>query len=120
MVATEKREHLQAQINGPEKAVLAEVVRKALGSETAVIAGWRVDALAGEYLEGAPMGAATGGVYRVSGSALESGREGPSIPWTVVLKVVRFDTPGSQVDFKDESHPLYWKREALAYRSDLM
>src|SRR5437763_16788945 len=101
MVATEKREHLQAQINGPEKAVLAEVVRKALGSETAEIAGWRVDALAGEYLEGGPVGAATGGVYRVSGSALESGEEGREIPWSIVLKVVRFDTPGAQPDFRD-------------------
>jgi hypothetical protein len=116
----EKKEYLQAQLRGPEKAELADVVRKALGSETAELTGCRVDGVAGEYLVGAPTGAATGGVYRVSGNVIDPRKGGLEVPWALILKVVSFNTAGSQLDFKDESHPLYWKREALAYQSGLL
>jgi hypothetical protein len=120
MISIEKKDQLPAQLAGPWKAELTEVVRKVLGSKAAEVTVWHIDEVASEYVAGAPMGAATGGVYRISGSALDRVRGEAEIAWAVVLKIVSFGTPGSQAEFRDESHPLYWEREALAYRSGLL
>jgi hypothetical protein len=63
------------------------------------------------------MGAATGGIYRLAGSALDTGLR---LSWSAILKIVALDTPGTQAAFEGEDHPLYWKREVLAYTSGLL
>lgn len=102
---------VQADLPGLERAAVEPIARRALGRETAKVGGWRV-----EIVE-AGMGAATGGIYRVAGSAPDGGLQ---VPWSAILKVVSLDTAGSQAAFEDEAHPLYWKREALAYTSGLL
>lgn len=86
------------------------VVRRMLGSNRTELGTWRIDTV------GAGMGPATGGIYRLSGMALKRGRE---VTWSLIIKVVSFEgsRPGTS---EDEAHPVYWKREALAFQSDLL
>ena len=80
MVTMEMKEDVQVQLRGPEKPVLIDIVRQALGSRTVELADWRVDVIGGS------MGAATGAVYRVSGSAIERGRgREVEVTWSVIL-----------------------------------
>src|SRR3712207_1963877 len=63
------------------------------------------------------MGAATGGVYRVSGSARLAGLD---TRWSLILKILSPSGRGlSTAERDDVAHPLYWKREALWYQSNL-
>lgn len=66
---------------------------------------------------GIPTGQATRGVFRFWGTASESGQE---VPWSAVLKMIAAPGPDAPSFFNDESHPLYWKREILAYQSGLL
>ncbi|MDQ5825748.1 MAG: hypothetical protein M3441_16260 [Chloroflexota bacterium] len=102
---------LQAQFPAVEWAAVAEVASHALGSNTAKLTDWRMETV------GADMGQATGGVYRVAGGALEGGVE---LPWSAMLKIVSLGAPEANSPFADEAHPLYWKREVLAYTSGLL
>ncbi|MDQ3706572.1 MAG: phosphotransferase [Chloroflexota bacterium] len=102
---------LEAQFPDVELGAVAGVARQALGSSTAILTNWRMETV------GADMGPATGGVYRVAGSALEDGLE---LSWSAVLKIVSLGAPEANSPFSDEAHPLYWKREALAYTSGLL
>lgn len=104
-------EEVQTQLPGLERGMVAKIAKLVLGSEIAQPGEWRVEGV------GTHTGAATGGVYRVAGSATDGGVQ---IPWSVVLKIVSLNAPGGRGGFHDEAHPLYWKREALAYVSGLL
>jgi hypothetical protein len=95
----------------PSRSELTQVVRKALGSDTLELTGWRIEQLAGGQ------GPSTRAVYRVSGATLDDGRE---ISWSVILKITTLSKGSSDPYFADDSHALYWKREALAYQSGLL
>lgn len=110
MLGTEDR-GARVDLPGLERVGVAHIARQALGSQTADLEEWRVEVV------GAGMGAATGGIYRVTGRARDRGL---GVPWSAMLKVVSLGTPGGQVASEDEAHPLYWKREALAYASGLL
>ncbi len=86
-----------------DRATLCGPIRAALGSDTAQVLTWQHDTLAGS---GDPK---TGGVYRVRGSAITHGE---TLSWSLILKVIR---PGAGASAP--THPNYWKREVLAYRS---
>jgi hypothetical protein len=76
-----------------------------LGSETAEIVTWHTDAVHG--------GTETpDGVFRVTGTARA---QGTILPWSLVLKIVR---PAEE--YAAPTHPYYWKREVLAYRSGVL
>ncbi|HST42768.1 MAG TPA: phosphotransferase [Conexibacter sp.] len=78
------------------------------------------DAPAGAHtvtpLDGAGNAGATGGLWRVAAA--------PGAPrrWSVVLKLVHHSGAGSQHwrSSDDVNDPMYWKREALLYRSGLL
>lgn len=110
-MVTMESEDLQARLSRLERGRVERIARQALGSETAQVEGWRV-----EVVE-AGMGAATSGIYRLAGRAREGGAQ---VPWSAMLKVVSLDTRGARAAVEDEAHPLYWKREALAYKSGLL
>ncbi|MEO8288147.1 MAG: phosphotransferase [Chloroflexota bacterium] len=94
-----------------EQQELTEVVRAVLDRHTAVLTNCHVQPLHGG------MGPVTHGTYRLSGTALDSGCE---LSWSVILKIISLNVPGTHFMFEDEAHPLYWKREALAYGSGLL
>jgi hypothetical protein len=104
-------EGIRARLPRLGGAAVEGIARQALGNETAQLGDWQV-----EPVEGG-MGAATGGIYRVVGHALHAGLR---VTWSAMLKVVSLDAPGTQIAFEDEAHPLYWKREVLAYTSGLL
>jgi len=96
----------EPQPTGIDNATLSPVVRRVLGSDTAEVIDWQCVSIH------RPFNAATGGVYRVSGTALERER---LATWSVVLKV------GGVGFLADEpSSPQYWKRELLAYQSGFL
>ena len=99
------------QMPGMEHSTVAARARQALGSEGATVVDWRVEAA------GPNTGPATGGVYRVEGSAVEAGVESG---WSVILKVVSPGASEAASPIRDEAHPLYWKREVLAYTTGLV
>ena len=89
-------------------------LRRLLGSEQATTETWQVAPLKNSY------GGATGGILRVEGSAIASGG---SVPFTLVLKVIRAPlsgTVGASPGSADPADGSYWKREALAYQSGFL
>jgi hypothetical protein len=94
-----------------EQSELTQVVGNMLGSDTVTLSAWHIEQLAGGQ------GPSTHAVYRISGIALDAGCE---IPWSVVLKIITLSKGHSEPFFADESHALYWKREALIYQSGLL
>jgi hypothetical protein len=94
-----------------DSAILTRVVRAALGSERAVVERWQAQPA------GASRGSATTGVFRLSGAAFE---RGALLEWAVMLKVIRPGAAAFNPAAREVDHPLYWKREALAYQSGLL
>lgn len=62
-------------------------------------------------------GAATSGVYRVSGTGRDQGQE---VEWSLILKAISRTPAGKAPAGSEQEHVLYWKREALVYQSDLL
>lgn len=91
---------------------LQPIVQQALEAPVARILTWAVTSLA---ISG---GAATGGIYRLGGSAAVGAA--PARPWSVILKILRQHAPEKDPLPDDPQHALYWKREALAYSTDLL
>ena len=94
-----------------DPAVLTGAVCAALGRDTVAIERWQMRPA------GASAGAATEGVYRVSGTATD---RGTLLEWTLVLKVIRTAAAAWNPAAREIDHPIYWKREALAYQSGLL
>jgi hypothetical protein len=59
-------------------------------------------------------GPASRGIYRLSGTA---GMDGQARDWSVILKVVTPLPDMTPAQNEIQTHPLYWKREVLAYQS---
>jgi hypothetical protein len=85
-----------------ERAELAQVVERLTGA--AQPGPWRSQKLYD------PIASATAGIWRVSGDR-----------WSVVLKLIRHADGGhpNWLSSEDPDHWYYWKREVLAYQSDL-
>jgi hypothetical protein len=98
---------LAAALAGDE-ATIEAVAREALGGPRAAVGPWRLERT------GAPNGPATGGVYRLSGQGRDPA--GAARSWSVILKTLQPIAPA----FDEESHPLYWQREARVYESGLL
>jgi hypothetical protein len=63
-------------------------------------------------------GVATGGVWRVRGTASTGGGE---VPFRLIVKALTPPAPGPRAAAaNDKRHWAYWRREALAYGSDLL
>ena len=99
-------------------ADLAEPVTRALGVGHVDVVDWRVESMK------PGTGGATGGLYRIEGSA--SATEVPHT-WAVVLKVLRpragrLATQGNVAAASglEPHHYNYWRREALAYQSGML
>jgi hypothetical protein len=93
-----------------DQVALSRVVSKALGSATIELVEWRQHSIHTAFNQ------ATGGLYRVAGTASDHGR---LVPWSLILKVVQAsdDTFGGSAD---PGHSNYWRREALIYRSAVL
>jgi len=95
-------------------AALAAPLRCLLGSNQVTAATWQVAPLQNS------LGGATGGIFRVEGSAHDGGG---SIPFALVLKVIQAptgDPAGTPPVNADPADGFYWKREVLAYQSGLL
>src|SRR6266542_2853110 len=101
-------------------ALLTPILGRALGV-LAVPTEWSLTPLR------ASLGAATGGLYLVRGTAYQecgasrTAASPPALRWTVVLKVVR-PPSGTRHDAfaRDPAHFAYWQREPLIYASGLL
>lgn len=90
------------------QADLQDIARKALGLPRFQLESWRA-----EPIQHAAVIETTGGLILVSGA----GREGAAQrTWSAVLKIVT--QPGEDCAIPDGL--CYWRREALAYQSDLL
>jgi hypothetical protein len=99
---------------GLSAATATAVARAALGRPRATALTWEAIPLGGS------LGAATAGLYRVTGSA---GGDGAAAPrsWAAVLKVLRPPQRSRHsAGLRDPQHWAYWQREPLAYTSGLL
>jgi hypothetical protein len=92
-----------------DPALLTEVVRQDQGSPTFTLHDWTVAPLSHHKIIDT-----TGGLYCFRGQGADDAGERP---WSVVLKIVN-GTGGDSAS--DPRHWAYWKREVLAYQSDLL
>jgi hypothetical protein len=101
---------IEARLRSLSLADLGRLAEFALGE-----AGWAPGAWSYQRLH-RTFGTASGGIFRVSADAE---RPGETRPWSVILKVV---SPAAWIAMtagqpEQVSHPLYWKREVLAFQS---
>ena len=101
---------IEPQLQALERAMVAELACAALAGPAELLE-WRVEAI------NPGMGSATGGMYRVAGSALVDGQ---AAPWSIILKVMRLDASSANPAAREIDHALYWEREALVYQSALL
>ncbi len=116
-------EEVAEQLRLLEWKRVGRVARAALGREDVEVVRWGWEPLR------VSLGIATGGLFRVHGTAREAGGAGvvgspevrPEVPWSAVFKVVR-PPRGTRHDAfgRDPDYLGYWKREPLAYGSDLL
>jgi hypothetical protein len=95
-----------------ESASLTHRVRKAIQQPSFQLDDWICTPLMGHISN-----PATGGLYRVAGTGQQNGM---SMPWSLILKVVRLAEDAPQGWGSDLLHFGYWKREALAYKSGIL
>lgn len=88
-------------------AEVVRLVRSYLGNDQLQLSG-----ITWAPVSHAVVNSATGGLYRVSGEAAAAGQ---TQPWSLILKVI-LASPKSP---DDPAHWNYWKREALAYQSEI-
>src|SRR6266487_507383 len=89
--------------------VLTDVVGRTLGGVRVALGSWSVDSIA--YPSVSPH---SRGLFRVRGSAdTPSGAR----EWSLILKAIQLVDVSPM---SEETHPFYWKREALAYQSGLL
>ena len=88
------------------EADLTDPVRRARGSDSAVLTAWQLHPLSGGR------GEITGGVYRIVGRGHDQGHP---VSWSLVLKVVP-----EPDDDDDPAAYNYWKREFRTYQAGLL
>ena len=81
-------------------AVLTRAVCAALGRSASAIERWQVRPV------GAGAGAATQGVYRVSGTATDGGTR---LDWALILKIIRPAAAAWNPAAREIDHPIYWE-----------
>jgi len=86
-------------------AYLADLLQRVLGRSFDRLGEWDVQRLTGGFEVGSA-------IYRLQGTVVA---DGPPVSWSLILKVIR---PDAQWD--DPQGFRYWKREMLAYQSDLL
>lgn len=94
---------------------LSAAVRRLLAAPAAQVESWQTFPLVHRVIN-----RVTGGIYRVRGTVRNGGE---TLSWSLVLKILHHpeDDPASQFNPSEESgHWNYWRREALAYESDLL
>ncbi|MBT5955838.1 MAG: hypothetical protein HOG97_03655, partial [Candidatus Marinimicrobia bacterium] len=89
-----------------DKTTLTAVVRQVLNSESAAISNFKYDRVHGGMGEKEDV---ISRIYRFTGKANVQNVENN---WSLILKVV-----GTIATQDDPTHPLYWKREVLAFQS---
>jgi len=94
-----------------DRAVLARAVCALFGRERVMIERYEVRPLSGSS------GAATAGIYRVWGT--DNDRDIRRV-WALILKIIRPAAAAWNPAAREIDHPIYWKREALAYQSGLL
>ena len=102
----------QTHLDAIDRTVLSPLVSRALQRTEIDIIDWRYDLL----------NAAGGQFFGVIGMVQFSGHArdrntGEPIPWSMILKAFA-GTP--EAEDGDITHYAYWKREVLAYQSDLL
>ena len=104
---------MEQEESGPrlDAQVLAGPVRQALREAAATVVTWDSQSIYHAIL------ASTGGVYRVAGTAQV---RGATVPWSLVLKVVRRPPSASPAAQAAPHEWVYWQREVLAYQSGLL
>jgi hypothetical protein len=100
---------MDALTHGIDPVALTRIVRHACGHPAMTLVSWQVQPVA--Y---ANVSRDSRGLYRVFGRAQA---EDQTLPWSVILKL--FNAPEAQT-MDDPAQPFYWRREALAYRSQLL
>ena len=97
---------INPQLQAIDGAVLTPLVQRSLNRPVAKILHWQYRPLIGGVeLESS--------LYRFTGDAEVKGE---TLPWTLILKIIQSPADGydNPVSFR------YWKREALAYQSDVL
>lgn len=99
-----------APIFALDRADLTAPVRRALARPVLEVVDWTCRPIH------APINQATGGVYRVSGTASDQGR---TVSWSLILKVVQAAAGFSGANV-DPASANYWRREPQIYQSGLL
>ena len=111
------------QVDSADPRLIADVARRALGSDAAEPVAWECVPIS--YVANPMAAIASRGIYRVGGTARDRGR---TAPWSAILKEmhspVGFILPDGMAVTEemaaDQGNFGYWKRELLAYRSGLL
>ncbi len=88
-----------------DKATLTPLVCRALDSNAIEIVDWTFHQLHGGAQDNSRL-------FRFTGNA---NKQGEALQWSLVLKIIRWGPA-----FDDPSNIVYWKREPLAYKSELL
>ena len=99
---------IEFQLAALSPSAVAEPVGMALGGQGWATPLWRQARI---HLSA---GAASGGLFRLNGTAE---RGGQLRDWSIILKVVAPLAGMTPAQNEDQTHPIYWKREVLAYQS---
>ena len=100
---------IETQLDLLNPKVVSGLVQQVLGGQGYDSLHWHYKRL------NRSVGIATAGIYRLSGAAQRADHDRA---WSLILKVVSPSAAGAAGGLTEiESHPLYWKREALAYQS---
>jgi len=99
---------IEPQLAALSPAAVSSLASQALAGEGWVALEWRHARI---HMSA---GAASGGIFRLSGTAE---RGGQSRDWSIILKVVAPLAGMTPAQNEDQTHPIYWKREVLAYQS---
>ncbi len=89
------------------RPIITDALRQAAGDPHIEPADWHYEALK------PGVGSATAGIWRIIVNA--NGAQ-----WPLILKIISAAETGLSPAGQAISHPLYWKREALAYQSGLL
>lgn len=103
---------LESRLSALTTEQLDPLVRRLLSNDTLVIAAWQYEEMQGG---GGATYFGVAGLFRLRGTV--TGASGRSDTWSLVLKCFDGTKPGASQD----SHSWnYWKRETLAYQSQLL
>jgi len=99
---------IETQLAALSLAAVSALVCQALGEPGWDAPEWRYARIHMSH------GWASAGIYRLSGTALSGSQRRD---WSLILKVVTPLADMTPEQNEDQAHPIYWKREVLAYQS---